>query len=177
MMGDGTYQVRPNEQITFSDGKVSNAVPFGKCGCSAVTQALQADTVSPKPAAVYSVNNVVLPPPPVDIPAPEVKPPQPEPKSEPSLAATSPSKTEEVHVQVEVPMVYSADSPAVPVTAGAPVAAPPNPLYLPAEVYMALFRPVLDTPTVTPLAPAAKPQKEKKGFFGRMKSFFGGIFH
>ena len=174
MMGDGTYQVRPNEQITFSDGKVSNAVPFGKCGCSAVTQALQADTVPSKPVAVYSVNNIA--PPPINIPTSEVKPPQPESKSDPSVAATPPLKPEEVHVQVEVPMVYSADSPAVP-TSGAPVLAAPNPLYLPAGVYMALFRPVWDLPTVTPLAPAGKPQKEKKGFFGRMKSFFGGMFH
>ena len=74
MMGDGTYQVRPNEQITFSDGKVSNAVPFGKCGCSAVTQTLQADTVSPKPAAIYSVNNIALPPPPITIPIPKTIP-------------------------------------------------------------------------------------------------------
>jgi len=29
---------------------------------------------------------------------------------------------------------------------------------------------------VTPSAPQAKAQKEKKGFFGRLKSFFGGMF-
>src|SRR3954471_3759238 len=65
MMGDGTYQVRPNEQITFSDGKVSNAVPFGRCGCAPVTETLRANTPAPKPTSVYSVNQTVLPPPPI----------------------------------------------------------------------------------------------------------------
>ena len=190
MMGEGSYQVRPNEQVTFNDGKVSNAVPFGKCGCSAAPQALRADDKgAQKPAAVYSTNNIVLPPPPISVPAPEAKPEPavgaaPAPKPEPTVAANTPppAKPDEVHVQVEVPMVYSADaSPApaasAPSTAAAPGMAAPNAVYLPAEVYMALFRPVLDTPTVTPLAPPAKPQKEKKGFFGRLKSFFGGMFH
>src|SRR3954469_6331806 len=62
MMGDGTYQVRPNEQVTFSDGKVSNAVPFGKCGCSAAPQNLQADRPQAKAKPAASVNRTVLPP-------------------------------------------------------------------------------------------------------------------
>src|SRR3954463_13865903 len=66
MMGDGTYQVRPNEQVTFSDGKVSNAVPFGKCGSSAAPQTLQEDKPAPKPNA--TVNQTVLPPPPIQVP-------------------------------------------------------------------------------------------------------------
>ncbi len=197
MMGDGSYQVRPNEQVTFSDGKVSNAVPFGKCGCSAAPQTLQADKAPAKPKPANPVNQTVLPPPPIAVPVPEAKPAQPEAKPEivaaaapaPEIkadpkpetvaaAAPPPSRLGEAHVQVDVPMVYSADTAAVASIGGTPVLAAPAPeaLYLPAPVYMALFRPVLDTPTVTPLAPA-KTQKEKKGFFGRLKSFFGGMFH
>src|SRR3954463_3822235 len=78
MMGDGTYQVRPNEQVTFSDGKVSNAVPFGKCGCSAAPQTLQANKPAPKPTA--PVNQTVLPPPPIQVPVPEGRPAQPDAK-------------------------------------------------------------------------------------------------
>ena len=199
MMGDGSYQVRPNEQITFSDGKVSNAVPFGKCGCAPAREALRANGPEPKPAAVYSVNNAVLPPPPIVVPTPEQKPappdpkpepsiataeaklPQPDPQPEPSVAAAPPAaKPDEVHVQVDVPMVYSPDAAATNAVAalpGPPPAPPPEPAYLPADVYMALFRPVMDLPTVSPPAPPAKPQKEKKGFFGRLRSFFGGMFH
>jgi hypothetical protein len=176
MMGDGSYQVRPNEQITFSDGKVSNAVPFGKCGCAPVREVQHADTTAPKPVATYSINTAVLPPPPTIVPTPEPKPAPPEPKPEPAIAAAPPvAKPEDVHVQVDVPMVYSADPAPAPAVASAPVMAAPEPMYLPAQVYMALFRPVLDTPTVTPAAPPAK--KEKKGFFGKLRSFFGGMFH
>jgi hypothetical protein len=84
---------------------------------------------------------------------------------------------------VEIPMVYSADAAASPTStasadlSAAPVISPqPEPMYLPPAVYFALFRPVMDVPVVSPTPPSAKPVKEKKGFFGRMKSFFGGIF-
>src|SRR5438270_8933202 len=112
MMGDGTYQVRPNEQVTFSDGKVSNAVPYGCCGCAAAPQTLNAD--APKPAATYSVNNGAVPPPPIAAALPEKVPPPPAPVA--TAAASAPPvpapKPDEVHVQVDVPMVYSADAPA-----------------------------------------------------------------
>lgn len=204
MMGDGSYQVRANEQVTFSDGRVSNVVPFGRCGCAPARETLRADGNGPKPAAVSSGNNAVLPPPPIAVPPAESKPAPPAPKpaaglaaaeskpaqSEPAqsdpapepaiAAAPPPSKPDEVHVQVDVPIVYSADAAAtnaVAVAPALPVAPPPEPVYLPADVYMALFRPVMDMPSVAPVAPPAKPQKEKKGFFGRLRSFFGGMFH
>jgi len=185
MMGDGSYQVRPNEQITFSDGKVSNAVPFGKCGCASATAVLKADSAAPKPAAAYSINNATLAPP-IVVPVPEAKPAQPDPKAEPIATATSapstpapatpaPATPDAVHVQVEVPMVYSADTAALPLAAS-PAPPSPDPMYLPADVYMALFRPVIDMPTVLPTPPAQQ-GKEKKGFFSRLRSFFGGMFH
>ena len=196
MMGDGSYQVRPNEQVTFSDGKISNAVSFGKCGCAPARETLRADGNAPKPVAVNSVNKAVLPPPPIAVPPPEEKPAAPAPKPAASLAAAGSkpvqsdpmpeaaitaapptSKPGDVHVQVDVPMVYSADAAAVSAIAPARVSPPPppplQPVYLPADVYMALFRPVLDMPTVSP----TPPPKEKKGFFGRLRSFFGGMFH
>jgi hypothetical protein len=183
MMGDGTYQVRPNEQVTFSDGKVSNFVPFGRCGCASPREPLKAD--APKPSATYSTNSAVVPPPPILAAAPEKSkevPPAPEKEKEAAAApaitaAPPPSKPDDVHVQVEVPMVYSADAapPATPAGIAAPVMAAPEPVYLPAAVYFALFRPVMDVPVVTPIPPQ-KPQKEKRGFFGHLKSFFGGMF-
>jgi hypothetical protein len=195
MMGDGTYQVRPNEQVTFSDGKVSNAVPFGKCGCAPAQAALRANAPAPKPTAAYSIDNATLAPP-IIVPAAEPKAVQPQPTPEPSVAAvavqpestpaptaaavTAPppaSKPEDVHVQVEVPMVYSADAAAATAVSPAPIPSAPEAMYLPAAVYLAMFRPVFDEPTVTPAPPPAKPPKEKKGFFGRLRSFFGGMFH
>jgi hypothetical protein len=77
---------------------------------------------------------------------------------------------------VDVPIVYSADAAAATAVSQAPVPPAPEPAYLPAAVYLAMFRPVFDEPTVTP-PPSPKPAKEKKGFFGRLRSFFGGMFH
>lgn len=182
MMGDGTYQVRPNEQVTFSDGKISNAVPFGRCGCAPAPQTLKAD--APKPAATYSINSVPTPPPPLIAavpekasqptaePVPAAKPPIDDPTAAPPPA----SAPGQVQVQVDIPMVYSADAPAAGVSAAPIVSPQPEPMYLPPAVYFALFRPVMDVPVVSPTPPLAKPVKEKKGFFGRMRSFFGGIF-
>ena len=206
MMGEGSYQVRPNEQVTFSKGSVANAVPFGRCGCAAAPQTLRADT--PNPQATYSISSVPAPPPPIAAPLPEDKvqprvaetpaPPAPAATatpapaqiaaaSEPPMSSAEPpvpppaaSKSGEVHVQVDVPMVYSADaapsSTAPPAAAVPQVPMQPEPMYLPANVYFALFRPVMDVPTVQPAPPPATAQKERKGFFGRLKSFFGGMF-
>jgi hypothetical protein len=190
MMGEGTYQVRPNEQVTFSDGKVSNAIAFGRCGCAAAPQTLQADQSKPNPSS--STNNAVAQPAPTiasqpervappSAAAPEAQRPAPVPAAPPAANETAPvpaSKPDEVHVQVEVPMVYSADtSPAPAAAIPTPTISPAGePVYLPAAVYFALFRPVMDVPAVAPLPPAGKTQKDKKGFFGKLKSFFGGMF-
>jgi hypothetical protein len=173
MMGDGSYQVRPNEMVTFSDGKVSNAVPFGRCGCSAAQQTLKVEV--PNPAATYSVNNAAVAPPPLVASVPEKVP---QPRTPDPAAPTPASKPDDVHVQVDVPLVYSADAPAnpAPATAAPAISPQPEPVYLPAAVYLALFRPVMDVPVVTPTPPPAKAQKEKKGFFGKLRSFFGGMF-
>lgn len=173
MMGDGSYQVRPNEMVTFSDGKVTNAVPFGRCGCGSAPQTLK--TEAPKPTATYSINNAAVLPPP-GIASPPEKVPQP-PVADPVAPAPA-TKPDEVHVQVDVPLVYSADAlpPTPPAVAASAISPRPEPVYLPAAVYLALFRPVMDVPTVSPLPPPAKAQKEKKGFFGKLRSFFGGMF-
>src|SRR3954471_12441863 len=97
MMGDGTYQVRPNEQVTFSDGKVSNAVPFGRCGCAAGPQTLKVE--APKPAATYSINSVAVAPPPLTASVPEKVPDAPTP--DPASAPVPASKPDDVHVQVD----------------------------------------------------------------------------
>ena len=100
--------------------------------------------------------------------------------AEPPVPPPAASKSGEVHVQVDVPMVYSADaapsSTAPPAAAVPQVPMQPEPMSLPANVYFALCRPVMDVPTVQPAPPPATAQKERKGFFGRLKSFFGGMF-
>ncbi len=184
----------PIEQVTFSDGKVSNAVPFGKCGCEPLPRPCRQTGQPAKPSRLNPVNQTVLPPPPIQLPVPDQRRSLRR-RRQPCFCCGSKSKLrrnprlpQQLHrlppTRTECTCRWMCrwstlptrgDDSAGPVPA--PVLATPDALYLPAPVYMALFRPVMDTPTVTPLAPAAKPPKEKKGLFGRLRSFFGGMFH
>jgi len=146
LMGDGTYQVKPDEQVLFHGGSV--AAPdhiVGSCGCPAPAPVMRAET-QPKP--------------------PEAAPP-PTPPLPPENG---------VHVEVEAPFVFHGDQPAEQVqpTATLRLASSPAP-HLPDEA-LAPAPPVVTEPKVTP--PSQAPAKAaKKGFFGKMKSFLGAVFH
>ena len=148
LLGDGTYQVRPGEEVVFHGGKVANPdhlVP-PECGC-------------PPPR-----NDIALaaPPPEAAAPAPPAK-----------VAEAAP----DVHVEVEAPFVFRATDPIpAPVYAVArlglglqtphwnlDVALPPAPAPTPARVVR------------TAAAPSARPAP-KRGFFGHLKAFFASVF-
>jgi len=81
----------------------------------------------------------------------------------PEAAALPPSKPDEVHVQVEAPLVYRATDPP-----GAPV-------------QDARSLPVPDSPPAPPLQiaapqPAPEPKREHRGFFGKIGGFFAALF-
>lgn len=142
--GDGTYQVKPNVQVFFKNGRVANPSPLvpADCGC---------------PAPAPPVEQAVAKPP---------EPPVTQPKQE-ALPAVE-------HMEMEAPLVYKP--------------ADPN---QEAEYTIARLR-LTDTPpfgervVLPPPAPAAsgavaeakntRKSKEKKGFFGRMRSFFASVF-
>lgn len=137
--GDGTYQVKPNVQVLFRHGNVSNPSPLvpPDCGCPA-------------------------PSPPVETAA--AKPPAPPPEQSQPVPAGQ-------HLQMEAPLVYQPGDPQqdfefavarLRLTEGAVFA----------------DRAVLPPPAAPPKAAAATPVKpqQKKGFFGRMRSFFAAVF-
>ncbi len=86
LLGDGAYQVKPNEQVVFRGGRVTTADhALADCGCPAVPATLQAAT----PAATSS--------------------PQ-----APQQAPTETPSAQDVHVQVEAPFVFRATDPEPP---------------------------------------------------------------
>jgi hypothetical protein len=139
LLGDGTYQVKSTQEVMFHSGKLSaadTAVPLN-CGCPPSTPLLMRASA----AATLDVR-------------------RPIPGSE--TAALPASKPNEIHVQVDVPLVFSASDPP-PVT--------------PAPTQEASLLPLRDLPTpasfVTLVAP---PKPTHHGFFGKLKGFFSAMF-
>jgi hypothetical protein len=186
LMGDGTYQVKPAEQIVFHSGRLteaSNTTPVG-CGCP------------PAPVPVMRTSTPDTPPIPEDKlpasvrlaqPGDDVKPvPPPEsgaglrstgpPPSQvtlsvtgPETAALPPERAEEVHVQVDAPLVFRASDQAPP---PAPTREAQR---LPVTVSQAPA-PLQTTVTPPPVAAPAQAKPEHHGVFGKIKGFFAAIF-
>ncbi len=157
LMGDGVYQVKPNEAVLFHEGRVANPEPLkGECGCPAPAPAAAPAT----PPAETVLTFKKTPPPSVSQPL--------------NVPAPAPN---EVHVEVDAPFIFRADEPVPPPiepavrlsSAAAPrfplvAAPPPAPAAAPAPA-----------PTAAKQQPRPKPQK--KSFFGKVGSFFAAIFH
>ena len=169
-MGTGTYKARPAEAVIFLGGKLDQHSDFtGECGCPAPAPVLRA-APQPPPAPVHENNQA--------------------PKSAEQVAvatndptsATPPDQPGQVHVQVDTPFVFSARSsaPRPYSVAKIQVSTLPNVFFVQEKVDPVVL--TEKTPEVSSQSPAepprsAEPKKEKKGFLGRIKSFFGSIFH
>ncbi|HYN15509.1 MAG TPA: hypothetical protein VES66_06950 [Terriglobales bacterium] len=164
LMGDGSYTVKPGEQVIFRAGHASNPGPVvGNCGCPVAIPVLRAAAEPPKPVTAPAA----APLPPV---AALIE------SSPKSVNVTAPPPAEQpgsVHVQVEAPFVFRASD---------PQPAPDAPVEL-AEIRLSTL-PVLGSVYV-PHAPqevaqaatqeAAKPKKKKRhGLWGFLASIFKG---
>ena len=185
LMGDRIYQVKPAEQAVFHSGqidKVDAEVPL-ECGCPAPSPVMRADApfapnvpdaelpASQMPERVRVGGN--------DSPAPVPAAPVARASSDasatrlsngPETAPLPASKPDDVHVQVDAPLVFSAKN---------RTASPP-----PAPVEAAKDPPVQDSATqqahvdaVVQTPPPEKQEKpEHRGFFRRVGGFFARIF-
>jgi hypothetical protein len=203
LMSDRTYRVKPTEQLVFHEGRidrVSNDVPFD-CGCAAppppVMRASLPPTGAPAPAAEASLpQNVHLPsstaPTSTRAALDPMLPPLPS-GSRPAIAATIPSQTSmaaansetapvpptkpaDIHVQIEAPLVFRGSDKPRTGTQTAANMPPANPARQPRTDPTA--PPPGMAPPPVPAQPATKSQpKEQRGFFGKVKHFFSGMFH
>jgi hypothetical protein len=198
VFGDGVYQVKPDERINFHGGKVSDATDDPEpCGCPAPAPVIQADNKPPG-----EPKSPPVPDPKAEVKPDPVKPAATLASPEASTAGSSPLASAQINatpppapasdpnrpvadLTVETPFVFNAAG-----LPGPPVAAPPPEVVplprnyradVPAATYLKNADQVVDElPQYSVLQasfanpPKAKP--EKRGFFGRLKSFFAAVF-
>jgi hypothetical protein len=175
LLGTGMFKTQPNQSIVFLGGKLdAPAALTSECGCPPPAPVMRAEA-PPSPPPV---------PPPVPPNSANSKPADrvAVASSEPT-SSLPPDRPGQVHVQVDAPFVFSARG-----ASGRPYSVAKVQFSSLPNVYFVqeMVDPVVLTerpPEVSLKAeaetakPEEKPKKEKKGFLGRVKGFFGGLFH
>jgi len=164
LLGSSSYKSSPNEASLFLGGKLSqHAALLEECGCSGAVPVMRAEN-QPNDAVpseqVLLTNNEVTSPLPPDQPG-------------------------QTHIEVETPFVFNARASGAPpdLVARIKFSSLPNVVFTQEMVDPAVLSERTPDVSVKRARQESKPgtndkeSKEKKGFFGRVKGFFGGIFH
>jgi len=165
LMGEGSYTVKPGEQLIFRAGHASSPGPVvGNCGC---------------PAEMLVERAAAEPPKPVTAPAAEPPPPvaaliESSPRNANVTASPPTERPGSVHVQVEAPFVFRASDP--PPTPNAPVDLAEirlSTLPVPGAVYVQ--PPPQQEVAQAAVAETTQPKKKKRhGLWGFLASIFKG---
>ncbi len=167
LLGTGVYKSGTNQPMVFRGGKLDGKAELtADCGCPAAAPVMRAETqpnVKPADETSKSAEHVAVVSDETTSPLPADKPGQ-------------------VHVQVDTPFVFSArGSGRSYAVAKVQFSTLPNVYFVQEKVDPVVL--VEKQPEVSPKAVVEtskqeeKPQKEKKGFMGRVKGFFGSLFH
>jgi hypothetical protein len=179
LMGDGTYQVKPNEQVVFHGGQISTHdadVPMN-CGCAAPKPDMLRASENPQTIADNKLPSSVKLAQPGDSAAAAAGSanngaanPAPQPMTSPEAPVPSNGPNHDVHVQVEAPLVFTGHRPAET------QASTPSPA--PTQEAAALPANPAPGPTLpaTVALPPAKQEPEHRGFFGSIGHFFKSLF-
>jgi hypothetical protein len=184
LMGDRIYQLKPTEQVLFRNGHIDQAqadVPVD-CGCPRPREPVMlASLPQPQPIsdtrlpsnAHLSTSNQSAPLPNQPASRPDTQSPVQFSSGGRETAPLPPAKPGETHIQVEAPFVFRAtdpipgqqakNSPAGSVAPNQPPSAGRDPA-----------SPALNDPPAQ--NPSASPPNQHRGFFGKVKGFFSGIF-
>jgi hypothetical protein len=163
LLGSGSYEIKPEQQAMFRQGRLDSVeTPISPCGCP------------PPPEPVLRTENSSAPVTP-DKAAPEkleLATSQTQAPLPGSAGGSDPQKeSSAAQAETEAPLVFSGLE-----RRKAGPAAPPPQLDEVAALHLTT-KPPDPPPAVVVLPPAPDPKTAKKGFFGKMKGFFGSIFH
>jgi len=159
--------VKPSQHVTFHSGRLASiaATVPPDCGC-------------PEPGAQVMRAASQEPP------APAAADPGQQPAGAIQLAANMPqapplpeSKPSEVHVQVDAPLVFRGDQlPPVASTPKTDVGSLPAYAQRPEPMEVMIVPPAAEHPEKPAKREKSNPS-ERRGFMGKLKGFFSGIFH
>lgn len=154
VFGTGTYQIKEDEAVLFAAGKLSGRTAITEeCGCPAAAPIQRAAA-------------------PVDTSTPSTVPNP--------AALAPPDKPEPAKAVVETPFVFSAKGASPPYSvARVKFSSLPNVFLLQEKVTPSVpIETKSEVSAKTEEPPVSKKEKkEKKGFMGKVKGFFSGIFH
>jgi hypothetical protein len=172
LMGTSIYKTQPDQTLVFKGGKVdARAELVAECGCPRPAPVMRADAQAGQPSSPAPEHPTTGPGEHVAVATSEPTSPLP------------PDKPGQVHIEVDAPFVFSARP-----GNGRPYSVArihfsslPNIYFVQQKVDPVVLiekAPEVSVKTVaeTP-RPAEKPKKEKRGFLGRVKGFFGSLFH
>lgn len=155
--GDGMYQVKPNEEVLFHNGKLTDPDhgPLSDCGCPPPAVPIQRVAVeAPSEVAKATDERKDAPPPPVPM-----------------------TPVAEQHLEAAVPFIYQAGDPAEEVVVGVARLRLTHGPVLPSRIVLPPPPPPAKESAAATLAPIPKKPTAKKGLFGRVGAFFAAIFH
>lgn len=158
LLGNGTYQVKPAEQVVFHSGELSkvDTAVTSSCGCPATAPAvMRASAPAPFIGETQPASTLRL-------------------ASGSETAPLPPSKSGDVHVQVEAPFVFRASDLPPSTAPAAATIKPPQPAPT-REAEFLPFRIAWQTVWLQPVA-IAPSRAAHHGFFGKIKGFFAAIF-
>jgi hypothetical protein len=172
LLGTGIYKAQPDRTMVFKGGKIdARAELTSDCGCPPPAPVMRADAPTGQPPLPAKDQPAANPGEHVAVATSEPTSPLP------------PDKPGQVHIEVDAPFVFSARPGNGRAYAVARVhfSSLPNlyfvqqkvdPIVLIEKAPEVSVKAVAETPP-----PAEQPKKEKKGFMGRIKGFFGSLFH
>lgn len=173
-----SYRVGVQDSVLFHGGKLTGKASLAAtdaCGCPEEGAPPVQTAAAPAPEQPAQTHPSAPEPSPVAVNTNQSSPPLPVPGDRPG----------QVHVEVDTPFVFSGKDAGVKPYSVAKLNLPtlPNVFFVQETVDPVVLEEkpasvsVREEPPAPTPSPKAPEKKEKKGFFGKLKGFFGGMFH